>query len=77
MEFERNLQALEKTGNSPLEVAAQLRVVASQWQKFIRTLCPDISHVAKAQHTRLVVAEGERLLRSVDTTVKLFERLTQ
>ncbi|NTV71592.1 MAG: helix-turn-helix domain-containing protein [Azonexaceae bacterium] len=77
MEFERNLQALEKTGNTPLEVAAQLRVVASQWQKFIRTLCPDISHVAKAQHTRLVVAEGERLLRSVDTTVKLFERLTQ
>lgn len=75
-EFENNLQALGKTGNTPSEVAAQLGIVASQWQKFIRTLCPDISYVARPQHTRLVIAEGERLLRSVDTTVKLFERLT-
>ncbi|MBS1129697.1 MAG: Cyclic nucleotide-binding protein [Proteobacteria bacterium] len=77
LEFESNLQALGKTGNTPPEVAAQLRVVASQWQKFIRSLCPDLSHAARTQHARLVMAEGERLLRSVDTTVKLFERLTK
>ena len=77
LEFENNLQILGKTANIPPEVAAQLRVVASQWQKFIRTLCPDLSHAAKTQHARLVMAEGERLMRSVDTTVKLFERLTK
>jgi len=77
LEFENNLQALGKTGNTPPEVAAQLRVVASQWQKFIRSLCPDLCHAAWSQHARLVMAEGERLLRSVDTTVKLFERLTR
>lgn len=77
LEFESNLLALGKTGNIPPEVAAQLRVVASQWQKFIRSLCPDLCHAARTQHARLVMAEGERLLRSVDTTVKLFERLTK
>ena len=77
LEFDSNLKALGKTANIPPEVAAQLRVVASQWQKFIHTLCPDLSHAARTQHARLVIAEGERLLRSVDTTVKLFERLTK
>ena len=77
LEFESNLQTLEKIENIPPEVAAQLRVVASQWQKFIRTLCPDLTHTTRIQHARLVVAEGERLLRSVDTTVTLFERLTK
>ena len=37
----------------------------------------DLSHAARTQHARLVMAEGERLLRGVDTTVKLFERLTK
>lgn len=77
LEFESNLQALGKTGNIPPELSAQLQVVGGQWQKFIRTMCPDLSHCARTQHTRLVMAEGDRLLRSVDTTVKLFERLTK
>ena len=76
-EFESNLQTLGKTGNIPPELAAQLQVVAGHWQKFIRAMCPDLSHTARTQHARLVMAEGERLLRSVDTTVKLFERLTR
>lgn len=76
VEFESNLRALGKTGNPPAELAAQLQVVAAQWQKFLRAMSPDLSHGAKIQHTRMVLAEGERLLRSVDTTVKLFERLT-
>ncbi len=76
-EFESNLQYLGKTENIPPEVTAQLRVVASQWQKFIRALSPDLSHPTRTQHARLAMAEGDRLLRSVDTTVKLFERLTK
>ncbi|MBI2276690.1 MAG: type IV pili methyl-accepting chemotaxis transducer N-terminal domain-containing protein [Dechloromonas sp.] len=77
LEFESNLQALGKTGNIPPELSAQLQVVGGRWQKFIRAMCPDLSHSARNQHTRLVMAEGDRLLRSVDTTVKLFERLTK
>jgi CRP-like cAMP-binding protein len=76
-EFESNLQVLQKTGSTPPELAAQLQVVASQWQRFILALCPDLSHAARTNHACLVLAEGERLLRSVDTTVKLFERLTK
>lgn len=33
-------------------------------------------HAHKTKHSRIVLAEGERLLRCVDTAVKLFERLT-
>lgn len=75
-EFESNLQQLAMTGNDQPELAAQLQIVAGQWQKYIRALCPDLSHAGKAKHARVVLAEGERLLRCVDTTVKLFERLT-
>jgi len=30
-------------------------VVAKQWQKFIRALCPDLSHAGKTKHARLVL----------------------
>ncbi|HLO64815.1 MAG TPA: type IV pili methyl-accepting chemotaxis transducer N-terminal domain-containing protein [Azonexus sp.] len=76
-EFESNLQELVRAGGGHAELAAQLDVVASQWQRFVRALCPDLSHAGKAKHARLVLTEGERLLRSVDTTVKLFERLAK
>lgn len=75
-EFETNLQQLVKTGSGQPELAAQLQVVASQWQKYIRALCPDLAHARRTKHARIVLAEGERLLRCVDTAVKLFERLT-
>lgn len=75
-EFESNLQQLVHTGSEQPELAAQLRIVGSQWQKYIRAQCPDLAHARKTKHARLVLAEGERLLRCVDTAVKLFERLT-
>lgn len=75
-EFESNLHQLVKTGSGQPELAAQLQIVASQWQKYIRALCPDLAHARKAKHAQVVLAEGERLLRCVDTAVKLFERLT-
>lgn len=76
-EFESNLQALAQAGASQAELGAQLDVVGSQWQRFVRVLCPDLSHAGKVKHARLVLTEGERLLRCVDTTVKLFERLAK
>ncbi|MDE2440611.1 MAG: type IV pili methyl-accepting chemotaxis transducer N-terminal domain-containing protein [Betaproteobacteria bacterium] len=76
-EFESNLQELVRAGGSHAELGAQLDVVASQWQRFVRALCPDLSHAGKVKHARLVLTEGERLLRCVDTTVKLFERLAK
>ena len=75
-EFENNLQHLVRTGSGQPELAAQLQIVARQWQKYIRALCPDLTHARKTIHARIVLAEGERLLRCVDTAVKIFERLT-
>ena len=74
-EFESNLQELARAAGSQAELGAQLEVVASQWQRFARALCPDPSPGGKLRHARQVLTEGERLLRCVDTTVKLFERL--
>lgn len=39
-------------------------------------MCPDLAHTGMARHARVVLAEGERLLRHLDTTVQRFERLT-
>ena len=75
-EFENNLRQLAQTGSDQPELAAQLQVIASQWQKYLRALSQDLAHARRTKHARLVLAEGERLLRCVDTAVKLFERLT-
>ena len=75
-EFENNLNELRLSGKNIPELAAQLKEVSAQWQKFIRTLAPDMAYPGKSKHTKIVLAEGERLLRLVDTTVRLYERLT-
>ena len=75
-EFESNLRELAQAAAQQPELVAQIDVVAQQWQKFIRALCPDLAHAGKSKHARLVLSEGDRLLRCVDTTVKLFERLS-
>lgn len=76
VEFERNLDELRHSGRKLPELLAQLQEVSSQWQKFTRTLAPDLSRTQHGQHARAVVAEADRLLRHVDTAVKLYERLT-
>lgn len=76
-EFERNLRELQQSGNRLPELNAQLQVVAIQWQKYLRALNPGLENAGPGRHARIVLAEGERLLRHVDTAVKLFERLTQ
>ena len=76
-EFESNLDELQRSGKNLPELAAQLREVAAQWQKFIHALLPNLAHGQKAKHDQAVIAEGDRLLRHVDTAVKLYERLTK
>ncbi len=75
-EFERNLQELSQDGRNLPELSAQLQEVGRQWQQFMSTLTPEISHTRPGQQIRAVVAEADRLLRHVDTAVKLYERLT-
>lgn len=74
-EFEDNLGQLRQSGRDLPELTAQLQEVAGQWQTFRQTLAPDLVRGGRAAHVRAVMAEGDRLLRHVDTTVKLFERL--
>lgn len=76
-EFEGNLRELARASSQYPELVAQLDVVDKQWRKFTRTLCPDLAYAGRNKHARLVLLEGERLLRSVDTAVKLFERLSK
>lgn len=75
-EFEDNLRELRESGAALPELAAQLQIVAAQWQKLVRAMCPDLAHSGLARHARVVLGEGDRLLRHLDTTVKLFERLS-
>lgn len=74
-EFDDNLGQLRKDGRHLPELAAQLQEVASQWRKFRQALAPDLGRTGRAAHVRAVMAEGDRLLRHVDTAVKLYERL--
>lgn len=76
-EFEDNLGQLLVSGQKLPELAAQLQEVAGQWRKFRSALSPDLSRPGRAAHVRVVIAEGDRLLRHVDTTVKLYERLVE
>lgn len=76
-EFEANLDELRHGGRRLPELVAQLDEVGQQWAKFRRALEPDPSHMNRTRHARLLLAEGDRLLRYVDTTVKLYERLSK
>lgn len=77
VEFESNLVALRQSGTQLPELLAQLTEVSAQWQRFVRSLVPELAQPNKSKHVQSVLAEGERLLRHVDTTVKLYERLSK
>lgn len=76
-EFETNLAKLQRSGMTVPELAAQLQEVARQWRKFKAALLPDPAHGSRTRHALAVIAEGERLLRHVETAVKLYERLAK
>lgn len=75
-EFERNLQVLAQVGQAHPELTAQVKVIATQWQKFLASLTPGLLQGGPAKHARKVQFESEKMLRCVETMVNLFERLT-
>lgn len=75
-EFESNLAELWRCGKRRPEFDAQLHEVAEQWQAFQQALMPGSSTMAPIGQAPGILAAGERLLRLVDTTVKLYERIT-
>jgi len=74
-EFDDNLASLRRNNQYLPELAAQLREVGMQWDKFRNTLLLGPGHAGRAAHIRAAMLEGDRLLRHIDTTVKLYERL--
>ena len=64
-------EALTARGQASLAVSG-----GTTPKRFLRALAPDVMRVQRAQHVRAVVGEADRLLRHVDTAVKLYERLT-
>ncbi|MBL8419612.1 MAG: type IV pili methyl-accepting chemotaxis transducer N-terminal domain-containing protein, partial [Dechloromonas sp.] len=76
-EFEVNLAELKRSGMTGPELAAQLKEITEQWQKFEGILAPNLTNASGSRHALAVIAQGERLLRYVDTTVKLYERLAK
>lgn len=74
-EFRRNLTELRRGAKQRPEVEAQLDEVATHWEKLAKALAAGAAHAGREHHAQVVLAIGDRLLRHVDTTVKLYERL--
>ena len=74
--FDANLDELRRSAGSVPQLVAQLEEVAQQWGRLKTAMVPSAQRLRRSQHLRLVVAKGGRLLRHVDTAVKLYERLT-
>ena len=74
--FNANLDELRRSGGSLPQLVAQLDVVGQQWARLMTVLAPSAERMRRSQYVRLVLAKGGRLLRHVDTAVKLYERLT-
>ena len=74
--FDANLDELRHSAGSLPQLVAQLEEVAQQWGRLKTAMVPSAQRLRRSQHLRLVVAKGGRLLRHVDTAVKLYERLT-
>ena len=76
-EFFTNMRTLGAYSADSPEAQAQLRVDAEQWQHFLAALDAAPANRPSRDRTLAVVAASEELLRNVDTTVKLYERLTR
>lgn len=76
-EFETNLSELKRNSIGVPELVAQLGEVTEQWRRFESVLLPSLQHAGQRRHALATLTEGDRLLRLVDTTVKLYERLAR
>jgi CRP-like cAMP-binding protein len=71
-EFQCNLERLQAMEPRVPQAAAQLAVDAAHWRRFLEQI-----EDKRAGRAAEVFAYGEELLRHVDTTVKLYERLAE
>lgn len=76
-EFARNFAELSESGALIPEAMAQLTAVAEQWKLFITAIDTIPARNINKSHARAVLAASEPLLRHVDTTVKMYERLAE
>ena len=76
-EFGVNLARLKQSGMPVPEVSDQTKGITEQWQRFQSMLLPNVTNASMNQHALAAIAQGECLLRYVDTTVKLYERLAK
>ncbi len=76
-EFERNLATLRNGSRAIPELLAQLDAIETQWRRLLAILNPDLASVLQRRQLSMVASEGERLLRHLDTAVKLYERLAR
>lgn len=76
-EFFSNMRTLSSHSTDAPEAQAQLRVDAEQWQHFLSALDANPAGCFDEEQALAVVAASDELLRNVDTTVKLYERLTR
>lgn len=76
-EFEANLAELSAGCSDVPEVVAQLHVVGEHWQKFTTAIDIIPEYKRKRANVSAVLAASEALLRHVDTTVKMYERMAE
>lgn len=76
-EFDTNIEKLSKFGADSPEIAAQLAIDTEQWHALTCIIDAPPHFEMQHGHAREVLAAGEELLRHMDTTVKLYERLAE
>jgi CRP-like cAMP-binding protein len=74
-EFDANFAILSACGAEQPEIAAQLAIDIEQWRALIAIIDSSPDFGTRDGHAREVFAASEELLRHMDTTVKLYERL--
>lgn len=74
-EFAANLERLRTAADIDPALAEQLRIVGQLWLQFLSMLNDTSKRSGSISHVRAVIAANDRLLRHVDTTVKVYEYL--
>ncbi|MDX9994115.1 MAG: type IV pili methyl-accepting chemotaxis transducer N-terminal domain-containing protein [Rhodocyclaceae bacterium] len=74
-EFDTNIAKLSDFAADSPEIAAQLAIDTEQWRALTSIIDAPSHFEMPHGHAREVLAAGEELLRHMDTTVKLYERL--
>jgi len=74
-EFDANFAVLAACGADQPEIAAQLAIDIEQWRALIAIVDSSPDFAMRDGHAREVFAASEQLLRHMDTTVRLYERL--